>query len=320
MLCTRTNVTTVQKTCKQCDEVFSFVYEPNGKGSGNTLRQQCCSERCKRLRRKSRKSLKLVTRLTKSCVVCAEDFYVPVSLSKQKTCSNACRYKYASLTRDITHFVFTCFACDSRFETRNKRQKYCSLTCGKRAKVDQVERICEMCAKKFTTKRSYVPRFCSKQCLNEAQSCGKVISHVNGRSGYRSDIIDSPYFKSSFEADYCRYCVVVLGEKPQYECKTFRVVVNGKERCYTPDFWFERDNRFVELKGVEEDDSIFSKKLNSNSNARNELVSSGQPITLIYMNDFYSMLKRDGLYETIENLENRDYVGTKHLIIKHSKN
>jgi hypothetical protein len=74
----------------------------------------------------------------------------------------------------------------------------------------------------------------------------------------------------------------------------------------------------VELKGVREGKSRFSRLLNSNSRSREAVVSSGQRIDVVYMNDFYSELRRQGLYDTIANIENRDYAGTKHLISKRS--
>jgi len=129
--------------------------------------------------------------------------------------------------------------------------------------------------------------------------------------------VDSPYFKSSFEADYYRYCVHVLGVTPKYEAKAFHVVVDGVEKCYTPDFWFSAEDRYVELKGVREGKSRFSKLLNSNSRARKAIVTSGQHIDVIYMDDFYNELRRLGVYDLIPNLEHRNYADTERLICKH---
>jgi len=62
----------------------------------------------------------------------------------------------------------------------------------------------------------------------------------------------------------------------------------------------------------------FSKLLNSNARAREAVVASGQQIDVTYMDEFYGELRRNGLYDTIPNLENRDYAGTEHLISKRS--
>jgi hypothetical protein len=64
--------------------------------------------------------------------------------------------------------------------------------------------------------------------------------------------------------------------------------------------------------------SRFSKLLNSNACTREVVASSGQRIDVVYMNDFYDELRRQGLYHTIANLEHRDYAGTQHFISKRS--
>lgn len=313
-------MTVIEKQCKHCGSKFTFDYEPCGKGSGNRLKRPYCSSDCALLHKKLMKTVALVSRLKKICVECNREFYVPRCLSHRQLCSNECRYKHTSRTQIKHHEIqLNCVFCQKAFLTKSTSRKFCSHKCMHLSRIDHVDRICENCGKQFDTKRSYVPRFCSKQCTFTGQSKGLVASHVNGRTGYRLDIKDSPYFKSSFEADYYRYCVQVLNVVPQYELQTFNVNVDGKHKFYTPDFWFSEDNRFVELKGVRESDSRFSQLLNSNSRARNVAIAQGHKIDVIYMNDFYSQLRTNGLYDLITNLEHRDYAGTKHLIRKHVK-
>ena len=76
-------------------------------------------------------------------------------------------------------------------------------------------------------------------------------------------------------------------------------------------------DEYVELKGVRESENSFSKMLNSNSQARETLRDLGVNIKVIYMNDFYEMLKTTGLWEKITNLENKNYAKTVHLIRTH---
>jgi hypothetical protein len=145
---------------------------------------------------------------------------------------------------------------------------------------------------------------------------GLIKGHVNGRSGYRTDLSSSWYFKSSFEADYCRY-LLNQNIKFDYESKTFQVNLNDRVVYYTPDFYLQDENVYVELKGVRIGKSRFSKLVNSNAVAR-DLVTEVK-IKVIYMKDFYVDLRKSGLYDSIPNLENRDYAKTKHLIKKHSE-
>ena len=45
-----------------------------------------------------------------------------------------------------------------------------------------------------------------------------------------------------------------------------------------------------------------------------KLQEMGYNVTLVPMKEFYQMLRSTGLYDTIPNLENRDYRGTLELI------
>jgi hypothetical protein len=59
---------------------------------------------------------------------------------------------------------------------------------------------------------------------------------------------------------------------------------------------------------------------NANSAAREYLVEQGIDIKVIYMRDFYHVLKEDGLYDVIPNLEHRSYKDTKSLVRNQHEN
>lgn len=309
----------VEKHCKHCNVRFEFTYEPVGKGSGNALRKTYCGNACQIEARLAAKKKPYATRFQKSCEVCSNTFYVPKSLLARKTCSNACRFKRHSKISIGETLEKVCQTCGKCFQTQIRRRKYCSPTCSSEGQMNRTTTQCEICNVTVTSKKSYEPRFCSKTCQREAQSRGMIATHVNGRSGFRNDIENSPYFKSSYEADYYRYCAFTGMKLPKYECKSFHLTVNGKPKCYTPDFWHEDEKRYVELKGVKRGKSKFSVLVNSNVDSVNEVISLGENVEIIYMNDFYRRLREENLYDSIPNLENRDYAGTVHLIRKRSQ-
>ena len=72
-------------------------------------------------------------------------------------------------------------------------------------------------------------KYCSKSCLNEAQSSGLQEIPSNGRMGFRRDLNPNYFFKSSLEADYARWCEAT-GKNYIYEHKTFTLDINGKEK------------------------------------------------------------------------------------------
>lgn len=305
----------VEKACKLCQKIFIIEYDPNGSGSGNAQRKSYCSDICKKLWSKDpANGLKQEI----ICVICSKKVFLPPSHAKtQTTCSKECYAKRMSIiNRKYQTIEKDCFYCDLTFICNsNSLRKFCSPKCSSNSKINRVEVTCEVCTKKFDVKFSWKKiRFCSIVCRRKGQSLGLIKAHTNGRTGWRSDIENSPYFKSSLEADYARYCIYT-NSKFIYEHKVFETFVEGKTRFYTPDFYFPETNEYVELKGIElQKDNSFSEKINSNSLARKYLEEQGVKIKVIYMKDFYSQLKSSNLYNKIPNLENRDYARTKYLI------
>jgi len=307
----------IEKTCKQCQVIFFVEYEPKGSGTGNVARIKYCSKNCKKLF--SKNNANLFERVKKSCSVCSKSFFAfPSQAMNRATCSKACcREHMKKINKKYEVITKTCLVCPSTFLcNENNDRKYCSQMCSKKATDRKKSIECEVCGVVFLAKASKFPRFCNKICSRKAQSLGLIKSHTNGRSGWRSDIVNSPYFKSSFEADYARYCnfnLIIF----EYEKKVFSVGLGEKTRYYTPDFYLPELDEYVELKGVRESENSFSKMLNSNSQARETLRDLGVNIKVIYMNDFYEMLKTTGLWEKITNLENKNYAKTVHLIRTH---
>lgn len=67
-------------------------------------------------------------------------------------------------------------------------------------------------------------------------------NYTSAKGGIREDL--NQYFRSNWEANYAR--ILNLENKVwKYEVKTFQL----SEGSYTPDFWIEDDNTFVEIKG-----------------------------------------------------------------------
>lgn len=144
-----------------------------------------------------------------------------------------------------------------------------------------------------------------------AQSRGIIKTPSAGRSGYRPDLGDGNYYKSSLEADFARFCNFINLDYI-YEERTFKILDSaGRLRRYTPDFFLPSLGLYVELKGVRKD-----RKYEKNVECLEHLVSEKIPITLIEMKVFYSFLKSENLFSVIDNLEHRNYKRTKDLATK----
>lgn len=250
------------------------------------------------------------------CLYCSKTYYRPPSKAKNsKFCSASCRSKNAALTCKVKRIKSNCLSCNKEIEVReDKNTKYCSRKCYEKETIsERISKACPVCNKTFFTKKNKQKKYCSKSCLNEAQSSGYQNIPSNGRMGFRKDLNPNYFFKSSLEADYARWCNAT-GKKYIYEHKTFTIDVNGKEKKYTPDFYHPDEDLYVETKAMRID-----KKFGGNLNAVEALIKEGVNIEVLPMNEFYKKIKLSNHYWSIDNIENKNYLGTKHLIYLRKK-
>ena len=245
------------------------------------------------------------------CIECGKEYYRPPSKqANSKFCSASCRNKHLSKSKRKEKVTVKCVSCDVKFEKyKDSSKKYCNRKCYKEdVLVERVEKKCPTCGIIFKKSKNRMTKYCSKSCLNEAQSSGLQEIPSNGRMGFRRDLNPNYFFKSSLEADYARYCDSI-GRKYIYEHKTFKVSYGNKDKVYTPDFYHPDEDRYVETKAVRRD-----RKFNSNLLAADILKEQGVNIDVLLMDDFYRSIKQSGHYWLIDNIENKNYDGTRHLI------
>lgn len=72
------------------------------------------------------------------------------------------------------HFEYgkaKCEVCGKEYIKKSKHQRFCSNACKSKFrrinKVDEIEKICEFCQKKFYANKFKNVRFCSRQCKNK---------------------------------------------------------------------------------------------------------------------------------------------------------
>jgi len=248
----------------------------------------------------SRKS----TQVTLICTVCGTEYKKPASKAeKSKFCSKTCKDKNSA-----KYSTINCLCCKKEFKSK-RGKKYCSRECY--IKVNKKERIdlkCDYCGIDYQKPIGKATKYCSKDCQYKAQSSGLHEIPSNGRLGFRYDLPNNYFFKSSLEADYARWCEAT--KKPYiYEHKTFTVEYDGRDKQYTPDFYHPDEDRYVELKAIRRD-----RKFNSNLLAADILKQKGVNIDVLLMHEFYTQIKQSNHYWTIDNIENKNYHGTRHLI------
>ena len=239
-----------------------------------------------------------------NCSHCKKDYKIAPSKAKtSKFCAKACMDE----ARDVK-VEYTCKVCKTVFKS-GKPKTYCSRACYvKDVKKKRVNLKCQSCSKEYQKPEGKETKYCSRECTFVAQSSGLADIPSNGRKGFRKDLNPKYFFKSSLEADYARYCDSV-GKKYIYEHKTFKVLYGDKEKVYTPDFYHPDEDRYVETKAVRRD-----RKFNSNLLAADLLKQQGINIDVLLMEDFYRSIKQSGHYWLIDNIENKNYDGTRHLI------
>ena len=238
------------------------------------------------------------------CQECKIIYKKPASrASSSKFCSKACKDKNSA-----KYIYKNCLSCNNKFKAKRDK-KYCSRECYlKENRHERIDLNCNFCGKSYQKPIGQVTKYCSKDCQYKAQSSGLHEIPSNGRLGFRRDLPSNYFFKSGLEADYARWCEAT--NKPYiYEHKTFTVNYAGRDKQYTPDFYHPDEDKYVELKAIRRD-----RKFNSNLLAVDMLKNQGINIDVLLMKDFYSNIKKTNHYWTIDNIENKNYHGTRHLI------
>ena len=246
-----------------------------------------------------------------TCQNCGKTYTMPPSkAAKSKFCSRACKDENATIHKTVVN----CLSCNKEFVSK-KNKKYCSRECYlNENKKPRIELTCDFCGIKYQKPQGEMTKYCSKTCQYKAQSSGFHEIPSNGRMGFRKDLPPNYFFKSSLEADYARWCEAT--NKPYvYEHKTFTVQYEGRDKQYTPDFYHPDEDRYVELKAIRRD-----RKFNSNLLAADLLKENGVNIDVLLMHEFYTQIKQSGHYWIVDNIENKNYLGTKHLIYLKKKN
>lgn len=305
----------VEKTCKGCGVQFVVSCEVGkgvGSGGTNALRRVYHDERCKQEYCLQNSPIALL----KSCLLCDAPFLTWPS-TNCRYCSDECRHISHRGYR-VPREIRACAKCDKEFETMvTSRQKYCDTICFIASqRVERYRLACAICGTIVLRRASDITSlnaFCKKECQNVGQSNGLIKIHIAGRMGRRVDLgVD--FFRSALEADYARYLWWTQTDY-LYQPETFKVNLDGEERSYTPDFYIPKDDTWIELKATRlKEDDRFSVLMNANILKVEALKAQKKQISVIYMNDFYKMLRKLKLYDVIPNLENRDYAGTRRLI------
>jgi hypothetical protein len=239
------------------------------------------------------------SKVTLICTSCNSEYTKPASRAeKSKFCSKPCKDKASA-----KYTLQECLSCKKEFKSK-RGKKYCARECYiNENKHERITLTCDYCGDKYEKPVGQATKYCGKDCQYKAQSSGLHEIPSNGRLCFRYY-----FFKSSLEADYARWCEAT--NKPYvYEHKTFTVQYDGRDKQYTPDFYHPDEDRYVELKAIRRD-----RKFNSNLLAADILKQQGVNIDVLLMHEFYTQIKQSNHYWTIDNIENKNYHGTRHLI------
>jgi|TARA_R110000822_G_scaffold74340_2_gene178627 hypothetical protein len=294
--------------CKNCNKKEEIKYNIKDQASIASCKKQYCSKACKKEYLKihgTKNSVRL------NCTHCSIKYFKPKSLSNSKFCSRQCQNTHQANKKKKKRLSKACKNCNKEFEKiYDSKQKYCSLECAADSKKSETKEfkcvICK-CVKKIPIHD--IRKYCGRDCQYKAQSLGLIKIPTNGRSGYRIDLPDDLYFKSSLEADYARY-LIYHNIEFEYEKKCFSLKDSeGNTRRYTPDFFLKEAKCYVETKAKRKDC-----KYEKNLECVQLLKAEGYNIKVVYMKYFYKKLKEENEYDKIPNLERRNYKGTKHLV------
>jgi len=294
--------------CKNCNLEFIVKFKMSDQGSIAKCNKLYCSKFCKKdfyKKNGNKKSIKL------KCNYCDNFYHKPMSLSlNSKFCGRSCQNKYYAKSHKKEKKKINCIQCNKEFLViESSKRKFCSQKCSHNSQKSEKKLFtCAVCKKESYISKTDNRTYCGRNCQYKAQSLGMIKIPTKGRSGYRVDLPKTMYFKSSLEADYARF-LIYKNISFKYENKCFELKDKEKTRRYTPDFYLEKEDLYIELKAGRKD-----KKFSKNLECMQLMKNIGYNIKVLYMADFYEMLKKENLYEEIPNIERRNYKKSKHLI------
>lgn len=293
MILTQPQIKLLEKKCKFCSKEF-FT---------KTNKQIFCSPTCKRISNSNNQKNKIKS----NCKTCNKEIFIyPSRLKTQKFCGTKCRFESQKIQKS-KRIEVSCPKCNKTFlKTVKKYQIYCSFKCSKREL-----KTCVTCGNQFDSSHKNAKR-CSRKCQFKDQSNGTIKIKLNGITGYRTDLNPSYYFKSAFEADFARFLNYV-GISYVYESKTFEV----NNSFYTPDFYLDQFNLYIELKGT--DRKKYADIMLKNLRHHENLTEMGINILTVFQDQFKKTLQENGLWLSMPILETRTYKNkqAKQTVIKH---
>lgn len=160
--------------------------------------------------------------------------------------------------------LFSCEICSKLIETSpSKNRRFCSQKCTnkwkkeayKKQRVEYIIVECGCCGKELERQPSKVNKrnYCNKSCRGkhiwemESLSQKMVYKPCHGMIGNKK-----MWFRSKWELVFVQDFLEASGLVWDYEPKSFQLLDGSK---YTPDFYIQDDDVYVEIKGYDKSDS-----------------------------------------------------------------
>jgi hypothetical protein len=174
-------------------------------------------------------------RYEKKCLICGRSFWVKASQKeRRKTCSKKCMGVYNSRGMGIG---------------KNPKKSPSMFT----VSYINGKRVLSLAQREYLS-RIRKERGSSKGKNNPNYGGGCHHPTARGYAGYRKDI--GHFVRSTPEANYARI-LQYEGIEYKYEHMRYPIVrKDGREQTFCPDFYLVEEDRYIEIKGFEKEDSM----------------------------------------------------------------
>jgi hypothetical protein len=252
----------------------------------------------------------------RACRNCGAEY----SSGGRYSCSVECRDEYQmKQRREGVDLKRTCQACGKEFEVdffeRKGNAKLCSMACigknnqkllkGRRDPEKWEEYSCMTCGKKGERLKGgqggNIRQYCSRACRSKNTWKTRRLSDKMRSKTYLVTLKDGRDLKvrSRWEAAFIKDYLEPKGLRWKYEEKTFQLP-NG--HTYTPDFYIEDQDKYIEIKGFERGPSLKNVK-SLRGLGRNVLYATGEVLEedfgLNLRPEYLSGLVREFVDETV---------------------
>ena len=260
--------TTKPCICTKCNREFTNHFGLNAHMTSHNIesKKRCYEALLRNGKHLRKNAIDKYEKNPKLCIYCSNT--IPYDKKLNKFCSHVCSAKYSNKNREYKSSddkrtkIIKCIHCGGEMMEHIRSRSNKCKKCKKQYKFIRCckERTCIICNNKYKTISNR--KTCSDNCRNKYQQKLKQTLYENGfinnapgrckKITYTSNTAGIVHLDGTWELEAAKY-FDKMNFKWKRNTERFKYIFENTEHYYTPDFFIEDWNCYIEIKGYETD-------------------------------------------------------------------